>query len=147
MVKITDKHKRKIFRFFNRFLLCVRKNERILIKDIQKMLGLQIWISSVFSVSRQFLTSICDILRAAHGRYTYLYPRKYPVLVARVIRDLKFWRRLVSGTARMSFEYLLNRLPVNNMLLSCDASTGFGMACVLNFNQPNEKYKDCDGLF
>ena len=146
MVKITDKHRRKIFSYFDRFLLCVRKNERLLIKNIQKMLGLQIWISTVFSVARQFLTSICDMLKAAHGRRTYIYPRKHSVLVARVIRDLKFWRRLVSGAAKMSFSYLLNRLPVSNMRLSCDASATFGMAGVLHFQQPYEKYKGCDGL-
>ena len=70
VVKITAKHKGKILVFFDRLLLSVRKKGRILIKDIQKLLGLQIWISSVFRVARQFLTSFCEILKAAHGRYT-----------------------------------------------------------------------------
>ena len=147
VVRITAKYKGKIFVFFDRLMLSVRKKGRILIKDFQKLLGLQIWISSVFRVARQFLTSFCDILKAAHGRHTYFYPSKYPLLVTRAIRDLQFWRRLVSCSASMSFDYLLNRLPENNVILASDACTSFGMAGVLRFQHTNESYKGFDGLF
>ena len=91
VAKITAKHKGKILVFFDRFLLAVRKKGRILIKDIQKLLGVQIWISSVFRVARQFLTSICDILKSAHNRRKYFYPSKFPRLVNRAVHDLNFW--------------------------------------------------------
>ena len=90
VAKITAKHKGKILVFFDRFLLAVRKKGRILIKDIQRLLGVQIWISSVFSVARQFLTSICDILKSTHDRRKYFYPSKSPRLVARTVHDLQF---------------------------------------------------------
>ena len=52
MLSVTNKHSRKIIDYFNRFLMIVRKQDRIRIKEIQKMLGLQIWISAVFRVAR-----------------------------------------------------------------------------------------------
>ena len=89
IVTVTDKHRRKVIAFFDRFLLTVRKNGRIPIRDIQKLLGLQIWISTVFRVTRQFLTSICDILRIA-GRQKFFYPRQKRDLARRAVFDLKF---------------------------------------------------------
>ena len=65
VVSITTKHSRRVVAFFNRFLMLIRKSGRLLIRDLQRMLGLQIWISTVFKIARQFLTSICDLLRAA----------------------------------------------------------------------------------
>ena len=75
-VLITVKHRRKITVYFNNFLVAARKKERLSIRGIQKMLGLQIWISTIFRVARQFLTSICDILKIAVG-HQFFYPRKH----------------------------------------------------------------------
>ena len=38
--------------------MSVRTNRRLVVKALQKMLGLQIWIGTVFKVARQFHTSI-----------------------------------------------------------------------------------------
>ena len=89
MIRVTQKHKQKIMGFFDRILKVIRTRGRILVTEIQRTLGLQIWISTVFRVARQFLTSICDILRNT-GRRDYFYPRKYPHLVKRLVFDLKF---------------------------------------------------------
>ena len=75
IIRVTQKHKQKIIEFFNRILKVIRTRGRILVTEIQRMLGLQIWISTVFRVARQFLTSICDILRNT-GQKDYFYPRK-----------------------------------------------------------------------
>ena len=40
VLRITDKHKSKILKFLCQFHAMIRKNERIPIKNIQKMLGL-----------------------------------------------------------------------------------------------------------
>ena len=146
LVRITDKHRTKITGFFTQFLARVRKNDRILVKNIQKMLGLQIWISTVFRVTRQFLTSLCDILRKTCG-HSYFYPRKHPALVARVIHDLKFWRRFVKSPTAADFNYLLNRLPANKERLSCDASSSFGMAGVIHFHGVRKGFEGLSGLF
>ena len=53
--------------------MAARKNQRIAIKSIKKMLGLQIWISTVFREARQFLMSSCDSLRISL-RGTHFYP-------------------------------------------------------------------------
>ena len=42
IVSITQKHSGKILNFFKRFIICAKKNGRILVKDMQRMLGLQI---------------------------------------------------------------------------------------------------------
>ena len=67
MVSITCKHSRKIVAYFNRFLMIIRKKGRLPIKNVQRMLGLQIWISTVFRIARQFLTSACELLRISVG--------------------------------------------------------------------------------
>ena len=41
-VMITQKHRRKIIRYFDNFLVAARKKERLTIRGVQKMLGLQI---------------------------------------------------------------------------------------------------------
>ena len=146
MVKVTQKHRRKITVFFDNFLVAARKKQRISVRSIQRMLGLQIWISTVFRVARQFITSICDILRVS-GDQEYFYPRRHIVLVARAVRDLSFWRRFVSSTAKAGFDFLLCRLPVNKFRLSSDACTSFGMAGVLRFYQANASYQGFDGIF
>ena len=146
VASVTKKHRSRIIVFFDNFLVAVRKKQRISVKSIQKMLGLQIWISTEFRVARQFLTSVCDILRITSG-CCYFYPRKHQALVARAVQDLTFWRRFVSGTAAASFDYLLSRLPVNDNRLSSDACTSYGMAGVLQFGQPNSKFPGCQGLF
>ena len=146
VASVTKKHRSRIIVFFDNFLVAARKKQRISVKSIQKMLGLQIWISTVFRVARQFLTSVCDILRITSG-CCYFFPRKHQALVARAVQDLTFWRRFVSGTAAASFDYLLSRLPVNDNRLSSDACTSYGMAGVLLFGQPNSKFPGCQGLF
>ena len=42
IVTVTQKHRRRILSFFDRFIVTIRKKGRIKIKEIQKMLGLQI---------------------------------------------------------------------------------------------------------
>ena len=126
--------------------MVIRKKSRIAIREIQRLLGLQIWISTVFRVTRQFLTSICDILRNA-GRSSFFYPRKYPVLVKRLLFDLKFWRRFVTNNPHTAFKYAMGRLPINEVILSSDASTAYGMAGVLMFGRENKDYPGLDGLF
>ena len=41
----------------------------------------------------------------------------------RIIFDLKFWRRFITATPQMGFEYILGVLPTNNIKLASDAST------------------------
>ena len=89
VVLITEKHSRKILSFFDQFLSAVRQKRNIAVKRLQKMLGLQIWISTAFRIARQFLTSLCDIIRVA-GDCRYFQPRKFPGLVSRAVRDLSF---------------------------------------------------------
>ena len=100
------------------------------------MLGLQIWMSTVFTVARQFLTSTCDILRVT-GDGRFFYPRMHKPLVARIIFDLKFLRRFIAGNSRMSFEAILGLLPSNTDILACDACTSWGMAGVITFGGDN----------
>ena len=95
---------------------------------------------------RQFLTSTCDIIRVT-GNAAFFYPRRFQALTARAIVDLKFWRRFITSSPPAEFDYILNRLPINHSTLSCDASTGFGMAGVLVFNKPNPDYGGLQGLF
>ena len=52
MVSVTLKHRRKIAVYFNNFLTAVRKGQRLSVRGIQRMLGVQIWISTVFRVVR-----------------------------------------------------------------------------------------------
>ena len=110
MITITSKHRVKVSQFFDKFLI-MRKNGRLLVKALQRMLGLQIWISTVFKVARQFLTSICDLLRNA-GNKTYIYPRQHKSLISRVVFDLKFWRRFVKSNPTSPYDALLRRLPI-----------------------------------
>ena len=146
VVAITTKHSRKIVASFNRMLMLIRKSGRILIKDLQKMLGLQIWISTVFKIARQFLTSICDLLRI-EGANKYFYPKRHRKLVSRFVFDLKFWRRFVTCKPRAAFDTILGLLPVNDDTLASDASTSWGMAGVIVFGKGNPKYTTCGGLF
>ena len=89
VLMVMIKHRRKITGYFKNFLVAARKKERLSVKGVQKNLGAQIWISSVFRVARQFLTSICDILKCS-GEQDYFIPRKHQVLAARAVRDLTF---------------------------------------------------------
>ena len=91
MVTITMKHRRKVIAFFDYFILTIRKDGRIAIKRIQRMLGLMIWISTVFRVARQFVTSTCDVIRSSNNAGSkFLFPRKERALVMRFVFDLKF---------------------------------------------------------
>ena len=146
VISVTTKHRRKIIAFFDRFLMTLRKTGRLLVKDVQRMLGLQIWISTVFRVARQFLTSICDLLREV-GASIYFYPRRHRSLVARIIVDLKFWRRFVSCKPKSAFKFVLGHLPANGDKLASDASSGWGMAGVLIFGKNNPHYPGFGGLF
>ena len=89
VVMITDKHRQKVLTFFDQFMLAVRRKDSIPVKQLQRMLGLQIWISTVFRVARQFLTSICDIIRVAQ-KSKFCRLRRYPELVERAVADLCF---------------------------------------------------------
>ena len=42
VVLISKKHREKILEFFNSFVISAKKGRRIRVKNIQKMLGLQI---------------------------------------------------------------------------------------------------------
>ena len=76
MVAITMKHRRRIISFFDGLMAIERKNGRIPILRIQKTLGLQIWVSTVFRVARQFLTSTCEIIRVCTRRgFSFFFPR------------------------------------------------------------------------
>ena len=87
VITVTQKHRRRILAFFDRFLVTFRKDGRIKIKEIQKMLGLQIYISTAFRVARQFLTAVCDIFRIT-GNRQFFYPRRHRQLVISVVFDL-----------------------------------------------------------
>ena len=89
VVAVTGKHRVRIVKYFDKFLMTVRNQGRLSIRHLQKMIGLQIWISTVFRVALQFLTSTCDLLRVA-GSKPFVYPRKHRTLCARVVFDLKF---------------------------------------------------------
>ena len=80
MVSVTNKHRRKLISFFDKFLAIFRRKARIRVRDIQKMMGLMIWISTVFRVTRQFLTSICEVLRYCGSR-AYFRPNTNKSLV------------------------------------------------------------------
>ena len=43
ILSVTKKHQRKIIAHFNRFLAIVRGRGRIRVREVQRMLGLQIW--------------------------------------------------------------------------------------------------------
>ena len=88
-LSITDKHKRRVVAFFDNFLLVVRKRTGIPVRSIQRLLGLQIWISTVFRVARQFLASTCDIIRVAR-KSSFFHPRKHKALTKRVMFDITF---------------------------------------------------------
>ena len=67
----------------------LRRKVGIRVKQIQRLLGLQIWISTVFRVAREFLTSSCDILRVV-GCKSFFHPKQNEHLVKRLVFDLKF---------------------------------------------------------
>ena len=94
----------------------------------------------------EFLTSTSDILRIA-GSCSYFLPRRHKSLVARAIYDLKFWRRFMTSSPTMSFDFILCRLPVNPHRMASDASTSVGMAGVLRFGKPCRLYPGVEGLF
>ena len=146
MLSVTEKHKRKIIAQFNRFLSVVRRRDRIRVNKVQRMLGLQIWISTVFTLARQFLTSVCDVIRIAADEQ-FFYPRKHKALTSRVIFDLKFWRRFIASNPRATFRTILDRLPSNTHTLACDACTSWGMAGIITFGGPDSDYPRIDGLF
>ena len=110
------------------------------------MLGLQIWISTVFRVARQFLTSTCDLLRLV-GTKAYFYPRKHAGLTSRIVFDLKFWRRFVSSEPEAKLQNVLGRLPENSAILASDASTSWGMAGTVIFSKRKAAFRGFEGLF
>ena len=137
--------------FFNQFLTCVRQDGRIKIKALQRMLGLQIWISTIFRIARQFLTSTCDVLRQSHKgpgkQEKFFFPRKNRHLSSRIIFDLKFWRRFVLSSPHSSFKSVLGLLPRNRDCLFSDASSKYGMAGVLLFDPHRVRSQKLKGLF
>ena len=146
VASITSRHKNKITGFFDEFLMIIRKKGRLFVKTLQGMLGLQIWISTVFRVARQFLTSLCELLRVV-GTNKYIYPSQHKTLISRIIIDLKFWRRFVKSNPSSPFNALLGRLPTNSYQLSSDAATSWGMAGVLLFPPDHGHFHSNKGLF
>ena len=100
----------------------------------------------MFRIARQFLTSICDLLRVV-GSGRYFYPKRHKKLVSRVVFDLKFWRRFVTCKPGAAFDTVLGLLPVNKDTLSSDASTRWGMAGAIVFGDGNPDHRTCGGLF
>lgn len=143
---MTKKHRRRVTGYFKAFLADIRRGRRVKVKRVQRMLGLQIWIGTVFKVARQFLTTTCDILRIS-GTKPYFYPSKHKELVARAIFDLKFWQRFVASSPKMTFNHVLGQLPKCQHRLASDASTSWGMAGVLFFGTAPEGLEDFQGLF
>ena len=149
---ITIKHRTKVLTFFNKFVVGAQRGGRILVRDLQRMLGLQIWIRTVFRVTRWFLTSMCDAMREALGgqlqrHKRYFYPRKHRKLVTRILFDLKFYWRFVLSVPETCFDFLLARLPRNGCKIFCNASSLFGMSGVLVFDEGEERVESIDGLF
>ena len=64
VVDVTQKHHRKIVAFLIDFSVLYERIAEYIFGRY-KILGLQIWISTVFRIARQFLTSACDILMVA----------------------------------------------------------------------------------
>lgn len=148
MVSLTIKHRRKVVSFFDRLGCSIRTNGRIPVSSFQKMVGLQIWVSTVFRVTRQFITSTCDVLRKCNSLgWRFFFPRKEKKLVSRVLHDLKFWRRFVSHSPQSSMDFLLGNLPFNDKNLFSDASTSYGMAGVIMFRGINQEMGGVEGLF
>ena len=147
-VSITDKQKAKILQRFDHLLMVFRKKGRLLVKTLQKIMGLQIWISTIFRIARQFLTSTCDLLRAA-GTGRYIYTAQVQSLIPRVIFDLKFWRRFVMSEPSAPFTIILGQSPRNDHWVSCDAATSWGMAGVFWFPNRGSCPNTCktQGLF
>ena len=145
-VCVTGKQQNKVVKYFDHFVCAVRRKGRIRIRNIQKMLGLQIWIGTVFRITRQFITSTCDILRVNSGG-SFFYPRKQHILTARALCDLKFWRRFITSSPTAGFDYLLNRMPENTISLASDAALSHGMGGVLMFKEECSSQKGFDGLF
>ena len=65
----------------------------------------------------------------------------------RVVFDLKFWRRFITAKPHMGFTYLLGKLPLNKIKLASDASTSYGMAGVLLFENKDEDTDERANLF
>ena len=147
-VTITGKHKTKILQGFDHLLMVFRKKGRLLVKTLQKIMGLQIWIGTIFRVARQFLTSTCDLLRAA-GTGRYIHTAQVQSLIPRVIFDLKFWRRFVMSEPCAPFTIILGQSPRNDRWVSCDAATSWGMAGVLRSRNRGSGPNSCEtqGLF
>ena len=145
-LSVTGKHVDRILQHFDHLLAVIRKRGRIRVKLVQRMLGLQIWIGTVFRLARQYLTSACDMLRITNER-KYFYTRKHKALTARFIYDLKFWRRFITSSPSASFDFILSSMPVNDCTLGSDASTSVGMAGVLMFGKENSVHQGFDGLF
>ena len=80
-------------------------------------------------------------------KFRFLFPRKEKELVARLVVDLKFWRRFVLSSPQSSFNFLLGRLPANNNKLFSDARTSFRMGGVVLLGPANTRQQEIDGLF
>ena len=146
MVTITAKHKNRILKGFDHLLMVFRKKGRLLLKTVQRIMGLQIWISTIFRVTRQFLTSTCDLLKAA-GTGPYIHTRQVQSIIPRVVFDLKFWRRFVLSEPSAPFNSILGELPKSGHMLSSDAATSWGMAGVLRFDESDAPISEFQGLF
>ena len=134
---MTQKHKRKVLAIFNNILALLRAGRRIPCRTVQKLLGLQIWISTVFRVAHQFLTSSCDVLKRSLNK-GWFYGNSDRELTKRLLFDLQFWRRFISTSPKASFTYFLDQLPANSAVLFSDASSSWGMSsCTFPATQPS----------
>ena len=66
--------------------------------------------------------------------------------MARLVVDMKFWRRFVLDVPKISMNFLLARLPENKNTLFSDACTRFGMAGVVVIDPIERSRQGLDGL-
>ena len=80
-IMITQKNRRKITTYFDNFLVAARKKERLSVRGIQRMLGLQRWITIVFfRTQRTFSIGAMDTLMRTIGlRFNTKYEDKIEV--------------------------------------------------------------------
>ena len=78
---------------------------------------------------------------------SYFFPRRHKNLVARVVFDLRHWRRFILKAPAAKFNYVLSRLPESHHLLSSDASSSYGMAGIIQVSPEARQQTGYDGFF
>ena len=105
---ISGKQIAKVLQYFDHFLAVIRKKGRIRVKQVRRMLGLQVWIGTVFRVARQYLTSACDLLRATQER-KFFFPEEAQTANGEISIRPKILASIRSEGARCQF-----RLPTQS---------------------------------